>query len=115
MVALPDSCSLQQLDLRQLDVRRLDLEAGISQLAVRLNQPSAQVPVNLRISTGLVDIYLPTSAVCQIRVDGPALNNFSSVGFTKRDGVWVSGQPGRGDSFNIQVHLTGGRVRIHRF
>jgi hypothetical protein len=103
------------LDLRQLDVRRLDLEAGISRLAVRLNQPSAQVPVNLRISTGLVDIYLPTSAACQIRVDGPALNNFSSVGFTERDGVWVTGQPGRGDSFNIQVHLTGGRVRIHRF
>lgn len=103
------------LDLRQLDVRQLDVEAGISRLAVRLNEPSAQVPVSIRISTGLVDIYLPTSTACQIRVDGPALNNFSSVGFTKRNGAWQSGDPDRTHSFKIEVHLTGGRVRIHRF
>jgi hypothetical protein len=103
------------LDLRQLDLRQLDVEAGISRLALRLNQPSAQVPVSIRISTGLVDIWLPTAAACQIRVDGPAMNNFSSVGFTERNGVWVTGAPDRNDSYRITVHLTGGRVRIHRF
>jgi hypothetical protein len=103
------------LDLRQLDLRQLDVEAGISRLAVRLNQPSAPVPVNIRISTGLVDVYLPSSASCQIRVDGPALNNFSSVGFTERDGTWLTGTPDRKNGFKIDVHLTGGRVRVHRF
>jgi hypothetical protein len=102
------------LDLRQLDVRQLDVEAGISRLAVRLNQPAAQVPVTIRISTGLVDIYLPTSAACQIRVDGPAVNNFSSVGFAERNGVWLTGAPDRNASYRIDVHLTGGRVRVHR-
>ncbi len=101
-------------DLRQLDVRQLDVEAGISRLAVRLNQPSAQVPVTIRISTGLVDIYLPSSAACQVRVDGPAVSNFSSVGFAERNGVWLTGAPDRGDSFKIDIHLTGGRVRMHR-
>jgi hypothetical protein len=103
------------LDLRGLDLRRLDVEAGISRLAVRLNQPSARVPVNIRISTGLIDIHLPTSVACQIRVDGPALNNFSSVGFTEENGVWKTGDPDHNDSFKINVRLTGGRVRIHRF
>ena len=102
------------LDLRQLDVRQLDVEAGISRLAVRLNQPAAQVPVTIRISTGLVDIYLPTSAACQIRVEGPAVNNFSSVGFAERNGVWLTGAPDRNASYRIDVHLTGGRVRVHR-
>ncbi|HZD00898.1 MAG TPA: hypothetical protein VFA46_12120 [Actinomycetes bacterium] len=103
------------LDLRRLDVRRLDLEAGISRLAIRLNQPSVQVPVNIRISTGLVDVYLPASSACQVRVEGPALNNFSSVGFTEQNGVWRTGDPERNDSFKIDVHLAGGRVRVHRF
>jgi hypothetical protein len=103
------------LDLRQLDLRRLDVEASISRLAVRLNQPGAEVAVNLRLSSGLIDIYLPTSAACQIRVRGPALTNFSSVGFTEQDGVWRTGDPERSDSFNIEVRLTGGRVRVHRF
>jgi hypothetical protein len=103
------------LDLRQLDVRQLDVDAGISRLAIRLNQPSAQVPVSIRVSTGLVDIYLPSSASCQIRVDGPALTNFSSVGFTERDGAWLTGAQGRKDSFKIDVRLTAGRVRVHRF
>jgi hypothetical protein len=103
------------LDLRRLDLRRLDVEAGISRLAIRLNQPSAQVPMNLRVSTGLIDIYLPTSVACEIRVDGPALNNFSSVGFTEQSGAWRTGDPDRSDSFKIDVRLSGGRVRIHRF
>ncbi|HZD69477.1 MAG TPA: hypothetical protein VFA45_11360 [Actinomycetes bacterium] len=103
------------LDLRQLDLRQLDVEAGISRLAVRLNQPTAQVPVSIRISTGLIDIYLPNSASCQIRVHGPALSNFSSAGFAERDGVWLSGLQNRNASFKIDVHLTGGRVRVHRF
>jgi hypothetical protein len=102
------------LDLRQLDLRRLDVEASISRLAVRLNQPGAEVPVNLRVSGGLIDIYLPASAACQIRVQGAALNNFSSVGFTERNGVWRTGEPDQSDSFKIAVRMTGGRVRVHR-
>jgi hypothetical protein len=102
------------LDLRELDIRGVDVEAGISRIAVRLNQPSTEVPVNLQISTGLVDIYLPKSAACEIRVDGPALNNFSSQGLVNRDGAWRStGTNGKG-SLKISVRLSAGRVRVHR-
>jgi hypothetical protein len=102
------------LDLRELDVRGVDVEAGISRLAVRLNQPSTEVPVNLQISTGLVDVYLPRSAAVEIRVDGPALNNFGSEGLVNRDGAWRStGTSGKG-SFKVSVRLTAGRVRVHR-
>jgi hypothetical protein len=102
------------LDLRELDVRGIDVEAGISRMAVRLNQPSTEVPVNLQISVGLVDIYLPRSATCEIRVDGPALNNFSSQGLVNRDGAWRStGTSGKG-SFKVSVRLSAGRVRVHR-
>ena len=102
------------LDLRQLDVRGVDVEAGISRLAVRLNQPSTRVPVSLRISTGLIDVYLPRSAACEIRVDGSALNNFSSQGLANRDGAWRTGETGQRGSFQISVRLSAGRVRVHR-
>jgi hypothetical protein len=102
------------LDLRELDVRGVDVEAGISRLAVRLNQPSTQVTVNLQISTGLLDVYLPKSAACEIRVDGQAINNFGSQGLVNRDGVWRSTGTSRKGGFKISVRLTAGRVRIHR-
>lgn len=102
------------LDLRELDVRGVDVQAGISRMAVRLPQPSAAVPVNLQISTGLVDIYLPRSAGCEIRVDGPALNNFSSQGLVDRDGAWRSTGTSRKGTFKISVRLSAGRVRVHR-
>jgi hypothetical protein len=102
------------LDLRELDVRGVDVEAGISRLAVRLNQPSTQVPVNLQISAGLIDVYLPRSATCEIRVDGQALNNFSSQGLVNRSGAWRSSGTNRTGSFKINVRLSAGRVRVHR-
>ena len=102
------------LDLRELDVRGVDVEAGISRLAVRLNQPSTEVPVHLQISTGLVDVYLPRSAAVEIRVDGLSRDNFGSEGLVNRDGAWRStGSSGKG-SFKITVRLTAGRVRVHR-
>lgn len=102
------------LDLRELDVRGVDVEAGISRLAVRLNQASTRVPVNLQISTGLVDFYLPKSAAVEIRVDGPALNDFGSQGLGNRDGAWRSTGTTTGGTFVINVHLSAGRVRVHR-
>lgn len=103
------------LDLRQLDVRGVDLEAGISRLAVRLNQPSTKVPLNLQISAGLIDLYLPRSAALVVQVKGPAVNNFSSQGLINSDGAWRSTGTGGTGSFNVSVRLTAGRVRVHRF
>jgi hypothetical protein len=102
------------LDLRQVDVSGVDVQAGISRLAVRLNQPTNQVPVNLQISAGLIDLYLPRSAAVAVRVKGPAVNNFGSQGLTNRDGAWRSTGTTGGGSFNISVRLTAGRVRVHR-
>ena len=102
------------LDLRELDVRGVDIEAGISRLAVRLNQPSAKVPVNLQISAGLIDFYLPKSATVEIRVKGwPAPNNFGAEGLQDRDGAWRATGTGKG-GYVINVELSAGRVRVHR-
>lgn len=103
------------LDLRQLDVRGVDVEAGISRIALRLNQPTNRVPVNIQISVGLVDIYVPKTAAVAIRVKGQSpTSNFGSQGLTKRDGAWRSAGSTGGGSFDITVRLTAGRVRIHR-
>ncbi len=48
------------LDLRALNLRRVTFQSGVSRLAVRLGDPAAEVPVDLQLSTGLVDLYLPS-------------------------------------------------------
>ena len=58
------------LDLRRLNLRRVKVQSGVSRLAVRLGDPAAEVPVDLQLSTGLVDLYLPSSATVEVRVDG---------------------------------------------
>jgi hypothetical protein len=102
------------LDLQRLDVRGVQVEAGVSRLALRLGEPAAQVPVEVQVSAGLLDLYLPRAAAFEVRVDGLALNNFGGQGLAHQGDAWVaagSGKPGR---YLIRLRLTGGRVRVHR-
>jgi hypothetical protein len=102
------------LDLRQLDLRGVSLDAGVSRLAVRLGQPVARIPVDLRISTGFVDIYLPRAAACEIRVDGFSIDNFRQEGLIREGGVWRTGDAGRADRYVVNIRSSGARIRIHR-
>jgi hypothetical protein len=102
------------LDLRQLDLRGVSVESGVSRLAVRLGQPVAQIPVDLRISTGFIDIHLPRAAACEIRVDGVSLDNFRQEGLVREGGVWRTGDAGRGDRYVVNIRSTGARIRVHR-
>jgi hypothetical protein len=102
------------LDLRQLDLRGVSVDAGISRLAVRLGQPVARIPVDLRISTGFVDVYLPRAAACEIRVDGVSVDNFRQEGLIHEGGVWRTGDAGRADRYVVNVRSSGARIRIHR-
>jgi hypothetical protein len=102
------------LDLRQLDLRGVSVESGISRLAVRLGEPAARIPVDLRSSTGFIDIYLPRAAACEIRVDGFSLDNFGQEGLVREGGVWRTGDAGRADRYIINIRTSGGRLRLHR-
>jgi hypothetical protein len=102
------------LDLRQLDLRGVSVESGVSRLAVRLGQPVARIPVDLRISTGFVDVYLPRAAACEIRVDGVSIDNFRRQGLIREGGVWRTGDAVRADRYVINIRSTAARIRLHR-
>jgi hypothetical protein len=85
------------LDLRRLDLRGVTVQSGISRLAVRLGDPAAEVPIDLQLSTGLVDLYVPRSATVEVRVEGLSVDNFRNEGLTRDADLWrVEGSgPGR--------------------
>ncbi len=104
------------LDLRDLDVRAVGVDAGISRLAVRLGQPVRQVPVDLQVSAGLVDLYVPRSADLEIRVDGLALNNFGAEALSRPKGAtgWRTRSTAGPGRYLVTVRISAGRVRVHR-
>jgi hypothetical protein len=101
------------LDLRALDMRRVSVQSGVSRLAVRLGAPAVEVPVDLQLSTGLVDLYLPRTATVEVRVDGLNVNNFGAADLTNDGGVWRADGSGPG-RYLIRVRTAGARLQIHR-
>ena len=103
------------LDLRSLDVRRVRVDAGVARLAVRLGTPAGEVPVDLQVSAGLVDIYLPQEVRAEVVVDTLAVTNFRQAGLVRQGGAWVTpgGGEGRG-RYRITVTAAGARVRVYR-
>jgi hypothetical protein len=103
------------LDLRQLNLRGVKVQAGVSRLAVRLGGPAAEVPVDLQLSTGFVDLYLPTSATVEVRVDGLSIDNLRDQGFTRDADAWRAQGSGTGTGrYLVQVRATAARIRVHR-
>ena len=101
------------LDLRDLALGRVTVQSGVSRLAVRLGDPAAEVPVDLQLSTGLVDLYLPATATVEVRVDGLSQDNFGDAGLTRDGGVWKAEGSGTG-RYLIRVRTSGARLRLHR-
>ena len=101
------------LDLRRLNLRGVTVQSGVSRLAVRLGDPAAEVPVDLQLSTGLVDLYLPSSATVEVRVDGLSVDNFRDAGLTRDADVWRAEGSGPG-RYLVRVRTSGARVRVHR-
>jgi hypothetical protein len=102
------------LDLRDLDVRGVRVGAGVSRLAVRLGQPVRHVRVDLRVSAGLVDLYVPRTAGLELRVDGLAVNNFAAQALERTARGWQTrNTPGPG-RYLVEVRASTGRIRVHR-
>ena len=102
------------LDLRQLQVRAVNVESGVSRLALRLGQPDARTPIDLQVSTGLIDVFLPRAAACEVRVDGLSVNNFGQEGLVEEGGAWRTGDTARAARYVINIRTSGGRIRLHR-
>jgi hypothetical protein len=101
------------LDLRALDLRRLTFQSGVSRLAVRLGDPAVEVPVDLQLSAGLVDLYLPRSATVEVRVEGLSVDNFGDAGLRRAADAW-RGEGGGTGRYLIRVRTSGARLRLHR-
>jgi hypothetical protein len=101
------------LNLRRLNLRGVTVQSGVSRLAVRLGDPAAEVPVDLQLSTGLVDIYLPKTATVEVRVEGLSVDNFRDQGLTRDADLWRAEGTGRGRHL-IRIRTSGARLRIHR-
>jgi hypothetical protein len=101
------------LDLRQLNLRGLTVQSGVSRLAVRLADPVADVPVDLQISTGLIELYLPRTATVEISVDGLSVDNFRDAGLTHDANLWRAQGAGTGRHL-IRIRTSGARLRVHR-
>jgi hypothetical protein len=106
---------IADLNLRKLDVRGVRVESGVSRLVVSLGLPTAEVPVYLQASSGLVDIYLPETAACEIRVDGISVDNFWREGLVKEGGLWQTTNTTQVGRYIFDVRISGGRVRLHRY
>jgi hypothetical protein len=85
----------------------------VSRLAVRLGDPAAEVPVDLQLSTGFVDLYLPRSATVEVRVDGLSIDNLRDQGFTRDAGAWRAQGSGAG-RYLVHVRAGAARLRVHR-
>ena len=101
------------LDLQRLNLRAVTVQSGVSRLAVRLGDPAAEVPVDLQLSTGLVDLYLPRSATVEARVEGLSVDNFGDAGLTRDGDRWRAQGSGAG-RYLVRVRTSAARVRIHR-
>jgi hypothetical protein len=101
------------LDLRALDLRRLTFQSGVSRLAVRLGDPAVEVPVDLQLSAGLVDLYLPRSATVEVRVEGVSVDNFGDADLRRDADAWRAQGSGTG-RYLIRVRTSGARLRLHR-
>ena len=101
------------LDLRRLNVRNVTVQSGVSRLAVRLGDPAAEVPVDLQLSTGLVDLYMPRSATVEVQVEGLSVDNFREAGLTRDADLWRAEGSGQG-RYLVRVRTSGARVRLHR-
>jgi hypothetical protein len=101
------------LDLRRLDLRGVSVQSGISRLAVRLGDPAAEVPVDLQLSTGLVDLYVPRSATVEVRVEGLSIDNLRNQGFRRDAGAWRAQGSGSG-RYLVRIRTSAARIRVHR-
>src|SRR4029450_8771279 len=112
-VAVSAGAVTDDLNLTQLDLRGVAVQSGVSRLAVRLGDPAAEVPVDLQLSTGFVDLYLPRSATVEVRVDGLSIDNLRDQGFTRDADAWRAEGPATG-RYLVQDRPSGARLRVHR-
>ena len=101
------------VNLRDLDVRGVSFQSGVSRLALRLGEPATEAAVDLEISTGFIDIYLPRAAAAEVEVDGLSTDNFGDEGLRRDGDLWRADGTSAG-RYAIRVRTSGGRVRIHR-
>jgi hypothetical protein len=101
------------LDLRELNLRGVSVQSGVSRLAVRLGDPAAEVPVDIELSTGLVDLYLPKSATVEVRVEGLSIDNLREQGLRWAGDARRAQGSGSG-RYLIGIRTSGARIRLHR-
>ena len=100
------------LDLHQVNLRALRVSGGTpSRVAVRLGVPAVRTQVDIRLSAGVLDLYLPAGAGLELELSGAVVRDL--VDLKHAAGVWrTGGDPGR--AYVIRADVGVGAVRVHR-
>jgi hypothetical protein len=100
------------LDLHQVNLRALRVSGGTpSRVAVRLGVPAGRTQVDIRLSAGVLDLYLPADAGLELELSGAVVRDLD--GLQHVDRVWRTGSdPGR--AYVIRADVGVGAVRVHR-
>lgn len=103
-------------DLSSYKVRNLRFEGGAASMRVKLGEPQGTTNVAAETGVSDIEISIPKSAACQIRLDsGLSSNDFE--GFNKQaDGTFIT--PGFSSAVNkIIINLEGGlsKFEVNRY
>jgi hypothetical protein len=100
------------LDLQRLNLDSAWIHAGPSRLAVRFGPPATRTRIDIRLDTGVLDLYLPRNAGLELQLSGAVVRDLGGWTLRERGRALVTG----GDpamSYVISAHVGAGRVRLH--
>ncbi len=100
------------LNLERINVRSARIDAGPSRMALRLGPPSGRTQIDLRMSAGIVDVYLPRDAALELELSGAVVRDFGGQPVQRNGQVWrTPGNPDR--AYAIKADIGAGRLRFH--
>jgi hypothetical protein len=101
------------LDLRRLNVRSTRVDAGLGRLALRLGPPNGRTAVDVHLTGGLLDLYLPRDAGLELTVEGPVVRDMGGRRLERTGGVWRTPGAAPARAYVVRADLGTGVLRLH--
>ena len=104
-----------EIDLSKNNVRNLKLKTGVSDTEIRLGDKSAETTVKVEAGVAQVELQVPNSVGCRIKIDG-ALNGKDFDGFTKNGDSYESPDYAKATK-KINIEFDGGlsNLKVKRY
>lgn len=103
------------VDLSQNNVRSLKLKTGVTDTEIKLGDKAAETTIKVEAGVAQVELQVPTSVGCRIKVDG-ALNGKDFDGFTKNGDAYESPDYAKSTK-KINIEFDGGlsNLKVKRY